>query len=329
MPVNWIPAVAAAALIALTALPGARAQTSPSTATQTVDTMNAIWGRHPGLRANHTKGIVVEGSFTPSAGAAQLSKASIFAGPTVPMIVRFSNSTGIPALADGADDANPHGMAMRFRPPGGGEVDVVANSLPFFPVATGEEFLELLQALSVSGPDAPKPTKADQFIAAHASVVRAVGALKTPTSYAQETYNGVNAFIFVNAEGARQPFRFQFVPVAGAEYLSAADAKARPADFLLDELRARLAKAPVAFRLTAQLANPGDQTKDGSQPWPADRRVVELGTITLTKAADDNAAAERGLRLLPNHLAPGIEVSDDPLIDARVRSYLISFGRRS
>jgi hypothetical protein len=89
--------------------------------------------------------------------------------PTVPVTVRFSDSTGLPALPDGSPPANPHGMSIKFHA-NGTEVDVVTNSLPFFPVATGEDFLALLQALSVSGPDAPKPTKADEFIAAHPTV---------------------------------------------------------------------------------------------------------------------------------------------------------------
>jgi catalase len=85
----------------------------------------------------------------------------------------------------------------------------------------------------------------------------------------------------------------------------------------------------VAFKLEAQLAEPGDPTKDPTQPWPESRKVVDLGTITLTKVPADQAAAQKALRYLPNRLTPGIEVSDDPLIDARVRAYLISFGRRA
>ena len=219
-------------------------------------------------------------------------------------------------------------MAIRFRPDGGGVVDVVTNSLGFFPVATGEDFLALLQAFAASGPDAPHPTKAEQFIGAHPSVLKALATVSTPTSFARETYNGVDAFIFVNADGARQPFRFQIVPVDGAEHLAAADAAKLAPDFLVDELPQRLAKGPVAFHLMAQLANPGDQTKDPTQPWPADRKMVDLGTITLTTAAADNVRAQKELRYLPNSLTPGIEVSDDPLIDARVRAYVISFGRR-
>jgi catalase len=57
--------------------------------------------------------------------------------------------------------------------------------------------------------------------------------------------------------------------------------------------------------------------------------MVDLGRITLTKAVADNTKAQQELRYLPNRLQPGIEVSDDPLIDARVRSYVISFGRRA
>jgi catalase len=296
-------------------------------AVQTVDTMNALWGRHAFMRANHAKGVVAEGSFTGTPAAVELSKAAIFSGQPVAVTVRFSDSTGLPDLADGSPLANPHGMAIKFYD-ATGDLDVVANSLPFFPVATGEDFLALLQALEASGPDAPKPTPAEKFIAAHPSVGKAFGAVSTPVSFARETYNGVDAFIFINAKGERQPFRFQLVPVAGTQHLAPAEAAKMPPDFLVDELPARLAKEAVAFHLIAQLANPGDQTKDPTQPWPDDRRRVNMGTLVLTGAAADNVKSQRDLRFLPNRLAAGIEVSDDPLIDARVRAYVISFGRR-
>jgi catalase len=303
-----------------------RAQDS---ATQTVDVMNQLWGKNPGMRANHAKGVVTEGTFTPTPAGAKYSAAVIFAGKPVPVTVRFSDSTGLPAIPDASPGANPHGFAVKFHLADGKDVDVVTNSLQFFPVATGEEFRDLLQALAASPPDAPHPTKAEQFFAAHPAAPKAFGSVATPSSFARETYNGVDAFIFVDAAGKRQPFRFKFVPVAGEEHLKPEDAAKLPPDYLVDELPKRLAKAPVSFRMMAQLAKPGDQTKDPTQPWPADRELVDLGTITITKAAPDNAAAQKALRYLPNRLTPGIEVSDDPLIDARVRAYLISFGRRA
>lgn len=318
-----------AALFVAGLVPLAALAQQPNVGTPTVDVMNKLWGRHPGTRANHAKGIVAEGNFLPSKAAAALSKAPLFAGAPVPVTVRFSDSTGLPMLPDGDPNANPHGMAMQFRPQGADEVDVVTNSLPFFPVKNGEEFLEFLQAAAASPPDAPKPTKVDQFMTEHPSAPKAFGALQTPTSWARETYNGIDAFIFVNAEGARQPFRFRFDPEAGAEHLSDADAAKQTPDFLSAELQQRVAKEPVKFRVMAQLARPGDPTSDPTQPWPSDRTVVDLGEMTLTKLADDQTAASGRLRLLPNRLEPGIEVSDDPLITARVQAYVISFGRRA
>jgi len=83
------------------------------------------------------------------------------------------------------------------------------------------------------------------------------------------------------------------------------------------------------FSLSAQLAEPGDQTKDPTKPWPAERKVVELGTITIIKAAPDSAAAEKPLLFLPTNVPDGIEPSDDPIIDTRTQAYAVSFGRRS
>ena len=322
-----VASLSAAILLAPVAV-HAQTPTTGSTATQTIDTMNQVFGTHPGYRANHAKGVVVEGTFKPSAEAASISAATLFSAPSTPVTIRFSDATGVPTLPDAALSASPHGMSMKFHM-ASGDVDVVVNSLPFFPVATGEEFRDLLQAIAASGPDAPKPTKLDQFVAAHPAVAKVGATARSPTSFARETYNGVDAFIFVDGAGKRQPFRFKFVPVAGNDYFDAADIAKQPRDVLVTELPQRLAKGPVTFQMMAQLANPGDQTKDPSQPWPADRRMADMGTITITTAVADSAAAEKALRYLPNRLTPGIEMSDDPLILARVQAYLISFGRRA
>ena len=312
----------------LAAALGARADTY-STAEQTVDAMNKLWGRHAGMRANHAKGIVVEGIFNPAPVAATLSKASLFRGNAVPVTVRFSNSTGIPDLPDGSPDANPHGMAMKFHLPGGGTMDVVTNSLKFFPVSTGEDFRDLILALAESPPDSPKPSKFERFMADHPTVAAAFATAATPTSFARETFYGIDAFVLVDQVGHRQPFRFQVVPAAGTEHLAPADAARQPPDFLMDELPVRLSREKVVFHMFAQLADPGDQTSDPARPWPDDRKTVELGTITLSKAEADSATAQKTLLFLPNNVPDGIEVSDDPLIAVRSTAYPISFGRRA
>ena len=300
-----------------------------STAEETIDAMDKLFGTHPGRRANHTKGVVAEGNFTPSADAAKISKASLFQGPPVGVTVRFSDATGIPAIPDGAADANPHGMALKFKLGDGSEMDLVANALKFFPVATGEEFRDLLRAVAESGPDAAHPTALERFAATHPAVATAGETAKTPSSLARQIYNGVNAFIFVDSDGKRQPFRYRIVPVDGEEILAPEEAAKRGPDFLMEEIGPRLVKEPARFRILAQLAEVGDPTNDATKPWPDDRRTVDLGTLTVTKAVDDSAGAEKALLFMPNALTDGIEVSDDPLIDARVQSYAISFSRRS
>jgi catalase len=169
---------------------------------QIVDTMNVLFGKHPGFRSAHAKGIVCEGEFTPAAPAATLSKASHLRGQPVKVTVRFSDSTGIPDIPDGVPEAGPRGLAVRFHLPGGGSTDIVANAFNGFGVATGEDFLAFLKAVAGSGKGAPKPTPLEKFLAAHPRAMRVVRAPKpVPASFATETYFGVNAFEFTNAEG--------------------------------------------------------------------------------------------------------------------------------
>jgi catalase len=287
-----------------------------------------VFGVHPGFRANHAKGIVAEGHFTGAPEALGLSRAVLFSDNPIPVTVRFSDSTGIPNIPDGSVNAKPHGIAIKYHLPNGSDTDMVINSFKFFPVATGEDFRDLLLALAASPPDAPKPTKFDQFAASHPSVPAAFGALATPDSFADEEYYGVNAFVFVNKAGARQAVRYQLVP-EHLVHLSASDAATQPPNFLMDELPDRLKHGPITFHLKAQLAAAGDSTKDPSVAWPDDRKVAELGVLTVDKVVPDSAEAEKKLLFLPGQLTDGIEESDDPLIDIRDGAYAVSFSRRN
>jgi len=97
----------------------------------------------------------------------------------------------------------------------------------------------------------------------------------------------------------------------------------------MDEFPARLKRGPVTFHLKAQLAAPGDPTTDPTKPWPEDRKVVELGKLTIDKAVADSAEVQKALLFLPGLLTDGIEESDDPLIDVRNGAYAESFSRRN
>jgi catalase len=295
---------------------------------QVVDAMNKVFGAHPGFRATHAKGVVVEGSFRGAPEAAALSRAILFDGRPIPVTARFSNNTGIPVIPDGSPDANPHGIAIKFHLPDGSETDMVINSLKFFPVSTAADLRDLFLAIAASPPDALKPTKLDQFVASHPTVAAAGATVATPDSFAHEEYHGVNAFVLVNKAGERQAVRYVMAPEQ-VIHLDAAEAAKRPTDFLLEELPQRLARGPVTFHLKAQLAAAGDTTNDPSQPWPLDRKVVELGVLTLDKVTPNSPEAQKKLLFLPGQVTDGIEASDDPMIAVRDGAYAVSFSRRS
>ncbi len=154
-------------------------------------------------------------------------------------------------------------------------------------------------------------------------------ALATPHSFADEEYYGVNAFVFVNEKGERHAVRYVMAPER-LVHLSAEEAAKQAQDFLIDELSARLSRGPVMFRLKAQVAGPGDSTKDASIPWPeCNETAVELGMLTITKSASNSLEVQRTLLFSPGQLIDGIEPSDDPLIGVRDGAYAVSLSRRT
>jgi catalase len=295
---------------------------------QIVDALQKRYGDHASFRSNHAKGIVVEGTFVATPQAAELSRSPLFSGATLPVTVRFSDAGGIPHQPDGAITARPHGMSIKFHLPNGLDSDIVTNTLKFFTVATPEDFRDLQLVNATSPPGGPKSPQLEAFLKSHPSVEKANATVGTPDSFADERYFGIDAFIFTNSAGERQPFRYVIAPEK-VVHLSKEDAAKEPPNYLMDELPQRLATGPVVFHIKAQLAAPGDPTKDPTQAWPDDRKVVDLGTLTISKTLADSDAAQRSLLFTPGRLTDGIEPSDDPLIAARDGSYAESFRRRS
>ena len=294
-----------------------------------VDTITAIFHSPHGYRPVHAKGIVCAGVFTPSRQAATLSRALHFRAPT-PVCVRLSDSSGIPTIPDTDPMANPRGFGLKFQLPGGAITDLVAHSVNGFPVGTAEEFLEFLQAIVASTPDASHPNAIEKFVSVRPAAIAFVSATPLPpVSFANETFFSVNAVRFVNKEGVAKFGRYQVRPVLGQKLVAKQDVPKLAPDFLFADLRERLAKGPVEFELVVQLAHEGDQTNDASTPWPDDREIVEVGTLRLDNPLADSDAAQRRLIFDPMNLTDGIEASDDPIPPARSAVYGISYARRN
>jgi catalase len=149
-----------------------------------------------------------------------------------------------------------------------------------------------------------------------------------PTSFARESYFAVSAFKFIDAAGTARYVRYRIVPSAGNEYLGAEEAAAKGQNFLMEELKPRLASGPVEMQLWVQIAVDGDITDDATHQWPADRRQSQLGTISLTSVVPDDDIEGRRIIFDPIPRVPGIEPSADPLLETRADTYVMTGKRR-
>ena len=288
-----------------------------------------IFGDHPGFRPAHAKGLLLTGTFTPAPGAAKLSKAAHITRPSTPVTVRFSNSTGVPVIPDPDPNASPRGLAIRFNLAEHVHTDIVSHSTDGFPTHTGAEFLEFLRAIASSDPANLKGSPLEAFLGTHPAALAFIQTPKpNPVSFATESYFAVTAMRFINAEGVARYGRYRILPELGNAFLDDAAAKAKPANYLFDEIAERVGKGPVSFKILVQVAGDGDIVDDATKHWPEDRELVELGTISLDAVVAENEKEQKQIIFDPIPRLEGIEPSDDPLLELRAAVYLISGRKR-
>jgi catalase len=287
-------------------------------------------GVHPGFRPVHAKGVMFSGTFVPAPDAADLTRAPHASRPSTPVTVRFSASSGIPAVADNAPEgSSPQGVAVRFHLAEHVHTDIIGHSFNGFPASNGEELLEFFQAVAASGPGAPTPPPIVAFLANHPAAKAFVETPKPiPSSLARQPYFAVNAFKFTNVGGESRFGRFRLVPDAGTEFLSPDEASRKTADFLAAEMSERLSNGPVIFRVLVQIAEDDDDVTNATMIWPETRRLVEFGTVTLKERVDELAPERRKMIFDPVPRVDGLDPSGDPLIEVRSDVYLLSGRRR-
>jgi len=301
-------------------------------ARRAIDAVCAISGDHPGFRAVHAKGTLCAATFTPSADASRLSRATHFAGDAVRAHVRFSNGSGNPDAPD-YEPREGRGMATKFYLPDETTTDIVGINLPAFFVGTVDGFLDFCRA-RVPDPATgePDPAAIGAFLEQHPEALTAgaaVLAATPPESYVQCAYNSLHAYRFVDDAGDGRYGRYRWEPEAGEASLSAEDAEARGPDYLQDDLATRLAGSPAAFTLSLQVAEDGDAVDDPTVPWPDERRRVTMGRLEITGIAHDREQGDDVLVFDPTRVTDGIELSNDAILHFRTRAYAESVLRRS
>jgi catalase len=313
------------------------ATATPSTATSPetlirdlLASFDAVFGLHSGHRPVHAKGFMLGGTFTPAANVTRLTRAPHVTRPSTRAVVRLSNFAGIPDVPDNHPEAaSPRGMAIRFYLGEHVHTDIVAHSADGFPVRNGEEFLALNHAVAASPPSAAHPSAIEAFLGAHPAALRFVQLPKPiPTSFARESFFAVSAMKFTNSDGKSVFGRFRIRPAAGNEYLSADEAAKKSPNFLMEEMAARIKRDPVIYRISVQLAEPGDQVNDATVHWPESRREVDFGTVTLSVELNQFEPELRKIIFDPRPGIDGLAASDDPLFEVRAALYLLSGRRR-
>ena len=294
---------------------------------QAVDAANEAYGRHPGRRALHAKGILLKGTFTATPQAAALTRAAHMQGEPVPATVRMSNGAGDPNRPDYLPDVR--GLAVKLELPDGSQTDIVAQTLPRFPFRTPGGFVEFLRA---QAPGAAMAVRLPLYLLRHPGMLGPLQAnmpaLRPPASYATCPYYAIHAFRFVDANGGSRYIRYTWIPEAGDTRLSGREAKSRGRDYLLEEIRERLASGSVRFTLELQIAGPGDDVDNAASVWPASRERIRAGTLEISESSPGDDATTV-IVFDPVRVTDGIELSADPVLNFRPRAYSESVSRRT
>ena len=287
-------------------------------------------------RVVHARGTGAFGVFKATADLADLTRAAPFqkAGKETPVFVRFSsviNSKGSPE-----ELRDPHGFAVKFYTDQG-NWDLVGNNFPVFFIRDAIKFPDMVHSLK---PD-PKTNVQDanryfDFFSHQPESTQMLTLLYSPlgipASFTQMNGSGVHAFKFVNAQCQVKYVKFTWFSHQGNKGMTPAQAgEEMKKDFnnLTDDLYHRIdsGQFPVwdlfiqtmdTDKLDSFDFNPLDTTKQ----WPPEIAPLrKVGELTLNKVPDNFFQSTEESAFAPSNLIPGIEPSEDRMLQGRLFSY--------
>jgi catalase len=278
-----------------------------------------------GRRRNHIKGICFTGTFAANGAGSEISKAQVFTRGEYPVVGRLNLAGGDPHMPDAM--AAVRGFGMRITTPDGGEWRSAMIDAPVFATSTPQAFYEFISAAASKDPNDIK-----EFLGAHPETLVFLGWAKDhprTESWTEDRFNSLNSFVFIDGSGGKHFVRWSLLPTAQPVVLSKAELDVRGPEFLQQDIVQRVGAAPQSWKLVVTVASAGDPTSDPTKAWPADRRTVEVGTLTAQKIEEEADGPCREINYDPTVLPVGITTSDDGFPAARSAAYRVSFDKRT
>jgi catalase len=284
-------------------------------------------------RVVHARGTGAFGEFVPTTDISDLTKAEVFTpGTKTPVFVRFSTVMGYRGSPEQARD--PRGFAVKFYTQQG-NWDIVGINWPIFFIRDAIKFPDFVHANKPSAvTGVGDPNLAFDFFANSPEATNMLTHLYTdagmPDSYRHMDGFGVHAFKFVNAKGEVHYVKFHWKSEQGVHGIRPQDIPTsigRDWNLMTDDLyKALNAGDDPKWDLYIQVLTPEDLNKfdydalDDTKVWDGvpERKV---GTMTLNRVPDNYFQSTEESAFAPSRLVPGIEPSEDRMLQGRLFSY--------
>jgi catalase len=223
-------------------------------------------------------------------------------------------------------------LALQFKLPGNSIQHFAMLNVPVFGAATPQTFYNaLLSNMADPATGKPDPEKQKQFRETHPDA-KPLGEFMAknnpPVSYANSDFFSIHTFKFINPNDQTTLVRWSFVPEDGVKRLTDAEMGTMPARFLDDDLIAKTKKGPVRWNMMLTIGEPTDVQNNPTVYWPAERKTIQVGVLTLTSATPQKGADCEKINFDPLVMGDGIAPTDDPILQFRSPAYAASFVKR-
>lgn len=284
-------------------------------------------------RVVHARGTGAYGVFTASKDVSALTRAALFApGTETPVFVRFSSVIHGNHSPETLRD--PRGFGVKFYT-SEGNWDLVGNNLPVFFIRDAIKFPDMVHSLKPApNSNMQDPNRFFDFFShqpeATHMLTRVYSDYGTPASYREMDGNSVHAYKLVNTNGHINYVKFHWKSLQGQKTLTAKQAAAiqgvnfnhMTLDLISAIEQGRFPQWDLYMQVLtpAQLASLDYDGLDATKIWP-NVPETKIGSMKLNKNPDDVFLETEQSALAPSNLVPGIEASEDKLLQGRLFAY--------